>query len=425
MFTFSPSFMFDFELTRILGSASSGGCDVGEFKSALNTIKKNDPESWYAAWKQQAERAQKIADEAAKAGYRVLARNAYLRASNYFRATSYMFNNDDARVIPFTDKSIACFKRATELMDGEVLSVDIPYEDGITLPGYLFLPPQYARVPGKIPVVMYAAGADSTKEELYFLYGGTGPQLGYAILCLEGPGQGLLLKKNKIPLRPDFEVVAAKVLDFLDDLSRSQPALELDLGRIAMAGAATGGYFALRAATDPRIKACVSIDPFFSLWELSLTRVPQAFFKLWDSGWVPDGTFDAFTDRHARGNFQAGWEINLGKSSMGVEKATGMFRRFKQFTLEPEDGTKILDKVTCPVFITGPGSGQEMYASADDSTFKIQRLLTKVPDSKKEIWVPNDVADGGLTAKIGAWALLAQKTFEFLDKHFEVKRKEL
>ncbi|KXH65047.1 dipeptidyl aminopeptidase/acylaminoacyl peptidase [Colletotrichum salicis] len=426
MFTFSSSFMFDFELTRILGSASSGGCDVGEFKSALGNIKKDDPESWYAAWNVQAERAQRIADEAAKAGYRELARNAYLRASNYFRATSYMFSTDDARVVPFTELSIGCFKKATTLMDGEVMCVEIPYEEGIDLPAYLFLPPQYARLPGKIPVVMYAAGADSTKEELYFLYGHTGPQLGYAILCFEGPGQGLVLKKSKIPLRPDFELVAGKVMDFLGNLSESPPTLELDLERIAMAGAATGGYFALRAATDARVRACVSIDPFFSLWELCLSRAPKAFFKLWDSGWVPDGTFDAFSDRHGRGNFQAGWEINLGKSSMGVDRPTAMFRRFKDFTLEPAEGeVPILDRITCPVFLTGPGAGRNMYSSAEDSTLKIHRLLTNVPDNDKEVWVPTDVAEGGLTAKIGAWALLAQKTFEFLDKHFDITRPEL
>lgn len=273
-----------------------------------------------------------------------------------------LFSNDDARVIPFTERSIGCFKKATTLMDGEVICVKIPYEEDISLPGYLYLPSQYARLPGKIPVVMYAAGADSTKEELYFLYGHTGPQLGYVVLCLEGPGQGLLLKKSKIPLRPDFEIVAGKIVNFLGSLSESRPTLELDLEIIAMACAATGGYFALRSATDPRIKSCVSIDPFFSLWELCLSRAPKAFSKLWDNGWVPDGTFDAFTDRRGRGNFQAGWEINLGKNSMGIDKATAMFRRFKDFTLEPEDGDlAILDKITCPVFLTGPGAGRDMY----------------------------------------------------------------
>lgn len=85
MSTFSSSFMVDFKLTRILGSASSGGCDVGEFKSAVRKIKKHDTESWHAAWKEQVERAKQIGDNTVKAGFKVPARNAYLRASNYFQ----------------------------------------------------------------------------------------------------------------------------------------------------------------------------------------------------------------------------------------------------------------------------------------------------------------------------------------------------
>ncbi|KAJ5361339.1 alpha/beta-hydrolase [Penicillium brevicompactum] len=407
-FPFSPSFMFDFELTRILGSASSGGCEVGEFKSAVGKIKKHDPESWHAAWKEQGERAERIGDEAAAAGFRVPARNAYLRASNYFRASAYMFPNEEPRVIPFSERSIKNFQRAAELMNGEVVFAEIPYEDGVTLTGWLCMPPTQAKVAGKTPVILYAGGADATKEELYFLYGHTGPQLGYTVLCLEGPGQGMLLKKSKIPLRPDFEAIADYVLNYFVDLADSRPELELDLDRIAVAGAATGGYFALRAATDARVKACVA-----------------AFMKLWDNGWVMDNVLDTFTDTHCRGNFQAGWEMGLGKSSMGVEKSSAMLRRFKDFSLENKKDGKFLERVTCPVFLTGPGAGSEMYASADDSTFRIQKLLTNVPVSKKEVWVPTDVAGGGLTAKIGAWALLAQKTFLFLDKHFEIKRESL
>lgn len=78
MLTFSSSFMFDSELTRIVGSASSGGCDVGEFESAVGKIKKHDAESWHAAWKEQGERAEWIGDDAAKAGFKVPARNAYI-----------------------------------------------------------------------------------------------------------------------------------------------------------------------------------------------------------------------------------------------------------------------------------------------------------------------------------------------------------
>ena len=53
------SFMFDFELIRILGSASSGGCDVGKLKIAVGKIKKHDAESWHVAWKEEGERAER------------------------------------------------------------------------------------------------------------------------------------------------------------------------------------------------------------------------------------------------------------------------------------------------------------------------------------------------------------------------------
>ncbi|KAK3998217.1 Alpha/Beta hydrolase protein [Cladorrhinum sp. PSN332] len=427
-FPFSPSFMFDFELTRILGAASSNGCEVGEFKSAVGRIRKHDPESWHAAWKEQGERAERIGNEAAAAGFRIPARNAFLRASNYFRASAYMFSSpDEPRVLTFSERSVKNFERAAKLMDGEVTFVEIPYEDGKRLTGWLCLPPKEALIRGqKTPVVLYAGGADATKEELFFLYGHTGPQLGYAVLCLEGPGQGMLLKRDKMPLRPDFEVVAGCVLDYFHgELAETRPELNLDLDRVAVAGAATGGYFALRAATDARVKACVAVDPFFSMWELALTRAPQSFMKLWENGWIPDSALDTFTDAHCRGNFQAGWEMNLGKSSMGVDRSSAMLKRFKDFSLDNKTDGKILDRITCPVFLTGPGAESVMYASADDSTHKIEKMLTKVPASKKEVWVPTDVADGGLTAKIGAWALLAQKTFLFLDKHFEIKRTAL
>lgn len=426
-FPFSPSFMFDFELTRLLGSASSSGCEIGEFKSAVGSLRKNDPESWHAAWLSQAERALGIAAEAAAAGYRVPARNAFLRASNYLRAAGYMFGNDDARVLPLAERAVAAFGRAAGLMDGEVRFVEMPFEEGVVLTGWLCLPAEGVRLEGgKTPVVVYAGGADATKEELWFLYGHTGPMLGYAVLCLEGPGQGMLLKKDEIPLRPDFEVVAGRVLDYLGGLAKEKPEWGLDMERVAVAGAATGGYFALRAATDKRIKACVAVDPFFSMWELAMSRAPERFMRLWDSGWIPDSGLDTLVDAHCRSNFQAGWEMSLGKSSMGCDRPSAMLRRFKDFSLDNnKDGGNILDHVKCPVFLTGPGAETVMYSSADESTLKIDRLLVNVPAGKKEVWVPKAIEEGGLTAKIGAWALLAQKTFIFLDKHFEVKRTKI
>ena len=423
MFKFFNNLILDFELTRLLGSTSAGGCDTAEFLTATSKIKKNDPESWHSAWKEQGERAEAIAENAAKNGLSAMAKNGYLRASNYFRAASYLFLNDDPRVVPLSERSVGAFVRATAFMDGAVRLVDVPYENGVSMPAYLYLPPPEARLPGKIPLLLYFSGADSTKEELHFLFGYSGPQLGYAVLLLEGPGQGLLLKKSGVPLRPDFEVVADKVLGFLEDLARSQPELQLDLNRIAVAGAVTGGYFALRAATDSRVKACVSIDPFFSMFDLAMTRVPQPFVSLWKGGWVTKEMFNLIASLQSWWSFQIRWELGLGVSSMGVDSPGMMLRRLEDFSLDTKKDGKILNRVTCPVLLTGPGGGAEMYSSAESGAVKIHKLLTKVPEGSKELWTPAEPADGGLSASIGAWPLLAQRSFLFLDKHFGIDRK--
>ncbi|KAK3186304.1 hypothetical protein K4F52_004842 [Lecanicillium sp. MT-2017a] len=423
MFGFFNSSIFDFELNRLLGSAAAGGCDTCEFLTAVGKIKRHDTESWHEAWKEQGERAEAIAEDAARDGLNQFARNGYLRAANYFRAASYLFLNDDPRVVPLSERSVAAFVRATSFMDGSVLLVDVPYQEGVSMPAYFYLPPREARLPGKIPLLLYFSGADSTKEELHFLFGYSGPQLGYAVLLVEGPGQGLLLKKSGIPLRPDFEVCADKALSFLENLAEARPELQLDLDRIAVAGAVTGGYFALRAATDTRVKACVSIDPFFSMFELAMTRVPQSFVRLWEKGWVTNSMFNWTASLQGWMSFQARWELGLGMSSMGVKSPAAMLRRFEDFSLDTEQDGKILDRVNCPVLLTGPGGGAEMYSSAENGAVKIHKLLTKIPERNKELWVPAEAADGGLSASIGAWPLLAHKSFRFLDKHFGIDRK--
>ncbi|WEW56051.1 hypothetical protein PRK78_001486 [Emydomyces testavorans] len=422
MFSFFHSRFFDFELIRILGSTPVGGCDVAEFLEAISKIKKHDGESWYRAWYGQGERVEKIAQEAARDGFMVAARRAYLRACNYFRASSYMLANPDTRTLPSAERSIRNFRAAAALMDETVITLDIPYENGTALPGYLYLPAPSKRIPGqKTPILLNCGGADSTQEELYFLYGATGTDLGYAVITFEGPGQGLILKKEKITMRPDYEVVTSKVLDHVTTIATANPDYNLDLDKIAIAGASMGAYYSLRASTDPRIKACVAVDPFYSLWSLALTRMPSFYAHLWQTGWIPESLFNWSVRLSTAFDFASRWEFSLGSCMMGTATPGDTLRRFQAFTLDDvARGDKIIDRVKCPVLVTG--AGHAIYASPDSSTRYIYESLRHLPEGMKEMWIPSEVADGGLTAKVGAWALLAQKSFRFLDRHLGVKR---
>jgi alpha-beta hydrolase superfamily lysophospholipase len=78
-------------------------------------------------------------------------------------------------------------------------------------------------------------GVDSTKEELHFICATSLPEHGYAVLSVDGPGQGMSLLRDKTGQRPDWEVVVKAMLDFVSSRVRSTPELEatIDLERIA------------------------------------------------------------------------------------------------------------------------------------------------------------------------------------------------
>ncbi|KAK3305948.1 Alpha/Beta hydrolase protein [Chaetomium strumarium] len=430
MFKFFGSNFYNFEATRILGSTSTEGCEVAEFTEAVSKIRQHDPESWYHAWHEQSQRAEAIAREAIRSGHVDAARKALLRASNYARASGYMFpwaGNDD-RILQAAERSISLFREAIPYMDCRVMVLEIAYQEGDEppLPGYLYLPPP-SRTMGGVgtqgtPVIVLCGGADATQEELYFAFVSAGLNLGYAVVTFDGPGQGMMLKKHKIVMRPNFEAVTARVLDHIQHMAAGNPNLRLDTDRMAVMGVSMGAYYALRSSLDPRVKACVSIDPFYGLWRLALTRMPTWYAKMWTSGWLPEQVFNASIHLQMRLHFPTRWEFQLGMAMMGTSTPGDTLRRFQQFDLDAASDGKgsIVGRIRCPVMLTG--ASRSVYATADESTIAIYNGLSQVPDLLKEVWIPEEVGNGGLTGKVGAWGLLAQKSFQFLDKSLHVVR---
>jgi pimeloyl-ACP methyl ester carboxylesterase len=225
-------------------------------------------------------------------------------------------------------------------------------------------------------------------------------------------------------MRPDWEVVTGAVLDHLFEFSANQPELELDLDHIAVTGASMGGYFALRAATDPRIKACVSVDGFYSLVSFVAGRMPGPLFNGFMNGWLSDGVFNAILRFVQRLDFQARWEFNHLKWATGCTTEAEIMRSYRPYTLLNPDGTEYLADVKCPTLVTGAGAS--FYFDPKTTTDKIYDCLTGLkPGVDKEKWIEHDVAHGGLQAKIGAFGYSAQRTFQWLDARFGIEREPL
>src|SRR5918995_2719446 len=62
------------------------GCPLGEVTETASRIEEGDADGWHRQWIATAERVAGYADESARAGHVVSAREAYLRASSYYRA---------------------------------------------------------------------------------------------------------------------------------------------------------------------------------------------------------------------------------------------------------------------------------------------------------------------------------------------------
>lgn len=429
MHTFFKSAFFNFEYLRLLAMAPHEGAEIGEALEAAAKIRDLDPESWFNAFLEAGNKAECIAKEAEQAGDVVSTRRAYLRSSNYLRAAQFMLNEgkigEDRRVLATLERAIGNFRKGVQYRTGKTFFLEIPFENGIKLPGYLYLPEASRRIPGrKIPILLNSGGGDSTQEEIYFVNPAFGPEIGYAVITFEGPGQGIVLRRDKLPMRPDWEVVTGAVLNHLFDFAASHPDLELDVDNIAVTGASMGGYFALRAAVDPRIKACISVDGFYSLASFVGGRMPGPLFNGFMKGWLSDRAFNVILGFLQRLDFQARWEFNHLKWATNSTTEAEIMRSFGDYTLLKPDGTEYLADVKCPTLVTGAGAS--WYFDPATTTDKIYDCLTSLKDGvDKEKWIANDIAYGGLQAKIGAFGYSAQRTFQWLDAKFGIRRETL
>ena len=92
---------FAFEFVRNLGFTYYGGAEIGEMMATVPEIVEGDFESWFTGWDKRAKRVLARADQYADEGHRVSAREAYLRASTYFRMAEFYLhgNPNDPRII--------------------------------------------------------------------------------------------------------------------------------------------------------------------------------------------------------------------------------------------------------------------------------------------------------------------------------------
>lgn len=409
---------FSLQLLRALSETYYRGADIGECLSTAYRITEGDFESWHTEWLKTAKRIHSYADECFAKGHTISARDAYLRASNYYRVSEFMLiDPQDPRIQNTWEKSKECFSKAAELFPFYVEPIEIPYQKGVMLPGHFYhnsrksvhINSMDGRMKSKEagnklsrPTIIVHGGFDSTLEELYSSSAAPALERGYNCLTFEGPGQGGVIRKQNIPFRHDWEKVVTPVIDYA--MTRKEE-FGIDVNRIALMGISMGGYLAARAAAfDHRISACILYNGVYDGYDAITSAFPKSLLNALGEGnseFVNSTITDLMkSDPNTRFN------VKHGMWTTGSDSPYDLITGAKNYTLKD-----IIKNITCPTLV--------LDAENDDSfPGQPKRVYDDLGTSKKYILFTQD--EGAEEhCQCGAASLSNQRIFDWLDEVFD------
>src|SRR5919107_771072 len=378
---------------------SLDGCPLGEVSATTSRIEEGDRDGWYEQWTATADRVAALGDESARAGHTVSARDAYLRASSYYR-TAYLplyGSPVDARLVEAFDKETTVFRKAAALGNPRGGPVEIPNEKP-PLPGS-FCRVDDSRRPR--PTLVCTNGYDSTINEMYVTFATALPR-GYNLLVFDGPGQGQPLIEQGIVFRPDWENVVTPVVEF----ALTRP--EVDPEKVVLLGWSFGGYLAPRAASgEHRLAACIADPGFWDLFEANkagLSSLPkETFNKLPD---VDPSVLEPFMEK-IRSDPKLRWSIIQRNFWVhGVDSLLEFLKVSKDYSLK-----EAAAQIHCPTLLG--------WSESDPLSWNAERIYDSLTCPGELVRFMN--AEGaGDHCEVRARQLFDQRAFDWLDETLEL-----
>jgi pimeloyl-ACP methyl ester carboxylesterase len=421
-------------LLRTIAETYYKGADIGECLSTAYRIKEGDFESWYEEWLKTAKRIHTYADDCTSKGHITSAREAYLRASNYYRTAEFLLvEPEDPRVQTTIDLSKDCFRKAVSTFPFIVEPIEIPYE-GTILPGYFYHAPKEninnknkqhdsnnnqesdgkksnyneAAASDAYPTLLVHGGFDSTLEELYSFAAAPALERGYNCLTFEGPGQGNVIRKQKIHFRYDWEMVVTPVMEFM--LSKKRE-FGIDSKRIALMGISMGGYLAARAAAfEPRISAVIFYDGVYDGYDAIKSGLPASLLDAIEEGNLE--SVNRTLTNLMESNSNVKFNMKHGMWTTGTISPYELIIEAKKFSTKD-----ILRNIKSPTLV--------LEGEKDDSfpgqPKKVYDGLTSIPSSHKKHIIFTEEEGAEEHCQSGASAITNQRIFDWLDETLDNK----
>ncbi len=315
---------FHFQTLRALNNIRTDGADTGEVLETIGHVRDGDVQSWYDAWEATAnrvlERADRIGDPRSRG-------QALLRSHNYLRTAEFFLPPADARRPVTFRRNVAAFEAGLDALGVARERLRIPY--GPHHLNAIFYPARSGAQAGPRPrpLLVLCGGFDSTLEELYFALVPAAHERGFSVLTFEGPGQGAVLREQKLTFTPEWERPTAAVLD-AHFASHPRPP------KTVLIGMSMGGYLAPRAAAfDRRIDGVVAFDVLFDFGALARQSVPP--FAFWLHAHHAGAVLDALIALKAWFSPGFAWSVANAQWVLGTASALETVEALASYTLAP------------------------------------------------------------------------------------------
>jgi pimeloyl-ACP methyl ester carboxylesterase len=392
-FRFSDNWYMNTRTLFVLDGVWHRMGNIGEILDTVKRIRHTSELSWFREWNRTAARVEAVGDNCLVRNHRISAGEAYLRAANYYLAAEVFLhtNPDDPRILTTYQKGAALFLTGLKLLNVPVREVRIPYQ-GTTLRGYFFRSPVAS---GKAPTLIVHQGFDAPVEATKYI-AEEAIRRGYHCLLFEGPGQGLTIREQKLPFRPDWEKVVTPVVDYLVN----RP--EVDPNRLILMGISMGGGFAVRAAAyEHRLKICIVNPGYLNLYGMLKDMLTPALINLYEQDPVE---FNKKFLELTEGDVGIRWGLHHGIWVFGGSSPADFLTKLKSYYYE-----NLLPRIRCQMLVMdgalepwGKGQAKQLFDSLN---------------CPKEYMFFTEDDSAAQHCQAGAPALSTQRMFDWLDEH--------
>lgn len=280
----------EWDQRRIAYYAGACGSDCqGDFIGLRKSIRKFDDLARELSTS--ARRRELRAREATERDHDAAARESFFTAAILYGAAQWsIFENTPFNLL-LERKKTECYQAFVPLAGRRVERIEVPFADG-SAPAYLHFPPGHDGSP--LPCVLFVSGMDGFKEFSVAMDGDRYLTRGFAVLAVDGPGQGECLTRGVWYEPERYGEFATPAYELL----ANRP--EIDAQRIFLHGISFGSFWVTQlAAAEPRFAGCSAVMTCFEPGAFSTFETASPTFRTRFS-YMVNAKDDAEVDRVRR-----------------------------------------------------------------------------------------------------------------------------